>query len=124
MPIVLCILAGGSCWYILFRAKYGMILRGIGNNPLAVERSGWSYLCAKMVNYALAGLMVICSGMAYTAVCMGADANSSATYCMMSIATVILGGCEDVYKRQPVSCRSEIFVRRTFFVQAFRMTDQ
>lgn len=94
MPIVLCILAGGSCWYVLFRAKYGMILRGIGNNPLAVERSGWSYLCAKMVNYALAGLMVICSGMAYTAVCMGADANSSATYCMMSIATVILGGCE------------------------------
>ena len=94
MPIVLCILAGGSCWYILFRAKYGMILRGIGNNPLAVERSGWSYLCAKMVNYVLAGLMVICSGMAYTAVCMGADANSSATYCMMSIATVILGGCE------------------------------
>ncbi len=94
MPIVLCVLAGIGCWYVLFRSKYGMILRGIGNNPLAVERSGWSYICAKMTNYALAGLMVVFSGMAYTAVCMGADANSSATYCMMSIATVILGGCE------------------------------
>lgn len=94
MPIVLCVLAGIFCWYVLFRAKYGMILRGIGNNPLAVERSGWSYLQAKMANYALAGLMVVLAGMAYTAVCMGADANSSATYCMMSIATVILGGCE------------------------------
>lgn len=94
MPIVLCMIAGVGCWYVLFRAKYGMILRGIGNNPLAVERSGWSYVCAKMTNYALAGLMVVFSGMAYTAVCMGADANSSATYCMMSIATVILGGCE------------------------------
>ena len=47
-----------------------------------------------MTNYALAGFMVVLAGMAYTAVCMGADANSSATYCMMSIATVILGGCE------------------------------
>ncbi len=94
MPIVLCVLAGVFCWYVLFRSKYGMILRGIGNNPLAVERSGWSYLQAKMTNYALAGFMVVLAGMAYTAVCMGADANSSATYCMMSIATVILGGCE------------------------------
>ena len=94
MPIVLCVLAGVFCWYVLFRAKYGMILRGIGNNPLAVERSGWSYLQAKMMNYGLSGLMVVLAGMAYTAVCMGADANSSATYCMMSIATVILGGCE------------------------------
>ena len=47
MPIVLCVLAGVFCWYVLFRSKYGMILRGIGNNPLAVERSGWSYLQAK-----------------------------------------------------------------------------
>lgn len=94
MPIVLCILAGALCWWILFRAKYGMVLRGIGNNAVAVERSGWSYLQAKMVNYALSGLMVVLAGMSYTAVCMGADANSSVSYCMLSIATVILGGCE------------------------------
>lgn len=94
MPIVLCILAGVLCWWILFRAKYGMVLRGIGNNAIAVERSGWSYLLAKMINYALSGLMVVFAGMSYTAVCMGADANSSVSYCMLSIATVILGGCE------------------------------
>lgn len=94
MPIVLCVLAGGASWYILYRAKYGMVLRGIGNNPLAVERSGWSYLQAKMVNYGLSGVMVVLAGMTYTAVCMGADANSSVSYCMLSIATVILGGCE------------------------------
>lgn len=94
MPIVLCVAAGLVSWYILFRSKYGMVLRGIGNNPLAIERSGWSYLQAKMVNYALAGVMVVLAGMTYTAVCMGADANSSVSYCMLSIATVILGGCE------------------------------
>lgn len=71
-----------------------MVLRGIGNNPIAVERSGWSYLGAKMTNYALSGLMVVLAGTAYTAVCLSADANSSASYCMLSIATVIIGGCE------------------------------
>lgn len=94
MPVVIAILAAAFSWYVLYRAKYGMILRGIGNNPAAVERSGWSYLAAKMTNYGLSALMVIFSGMTFTAVCLGADANSAASYCMLSIATVILGGCE------------------------------
>lgn len=94
MPIVLSVLAGSASYYILYRAKYGMILRGIGNNPVAVERSGWSYLTAKMTNYAISGMMVVLSGLAFTAVCLGADANSASSYCMLSIATVILGGCE------------------------------
>lgn len=94
MPVVLCVAGGVVCWYILFRAKYGMILRGIGNNPIAIERSGWSYLTAKMTDYALSGIMVVLAGTFYTAVCLSADANASASFCMLSIATVILGGCE------------------------------
>ncbi|WP_180272789.1 ATP-binding cassette domain-containing protein [Konateibacter massiliensis] len=94
MPIIISILAAFIAWYVLYRAKYGMILRGIGNNPIAVERSGWSYLCAKMTNYGISAVMVILAGMSFTAVCLGADANASASYCMLSIATIILGGCE------------------------------
>ncbi|MEY8353988.1 ATP-binding cassette domain-containing protein [Lachnospiraceae bacterium 54-53] len=94
MPVLIAIAAAAVSWYVLYRAKYGMILRGIGNNPTAVERSGWSYLTAKMTNYGLSAIMVILSGTTFTAVCLGADANSAASYCMLSIATVILGGCE------------------------------
>lgn len=94
MPIVWCIVGGVFSWYILYKAKYGMILRGIGNNATAVERSGWSYLLAKMTNYALSGVMVVIAGSSFTVMCMSADANSSASYCMLSIATVIIGGCE------------------------------
>lgn len=94
MPIVISIIAAVVTWYILYRAKYGMILRGIGNNPIAVERSGWSYLRAKMTNYGISSVMVILAGMSFTAVCLGADANASSSYCMLSIATIILGGCE------------------------------
>lgn len=94
MPMLIAIVAAAVSWYVLYRAKYGMILRGIGNNPMAVERSGWSYLTAKMTNYGLSAVMVILAGTTFTAVCLGADANSAASYCMLSIATVILGGCE------------------------------
>ncbi len=94
MPLAIAAVAAVVSWFILYRARYGMILRGIGNNPMAVERSGWSYLMAKMTNYGLSAVMVILAGMTFTAVCLGADANSASSYCMLSIATVILGGCE------------------------------
>ncbi|MCD8019819.1 MAG: ATP-binding cassette domain-containing protein [Clostridiales bacterium] len=92
--IILAVIVGFLCWYLLNRCRYGMVMRGIGNNPNSVERSGWSFLVAKMVNYGIAGLLVVFAGMAYTSSSNGADANSSANFCMMSIATVILGGCE------------------------------
>ena len=94
LPIIIAVLAGLLCWFILYRSRYGMVMRGIGNNPNSVERSGWNYLTAKMTNYGMAGLMVVLAGMTFTASCNGADANSSVNYCMLSIATVILGGCE------------------------------
>lgn len=94
MPVLICIAAALLCYLILFKAKYGIILRGIGNNPQAIMRSGWSYLAAKMTAYALAGMMVVLSGMFFTAVCLGADANASSSFCMLSIATVVLGDCE------------------------------
>ena len=94
LPIIIAVLAGLLCWFILYRSRSGMVMRGIGNNPNSVERSGWNYLTAKMTNYGMAGLMVVLAGMTFTASCNGADANSSVNYCMLSIATVILGGCE------------------------------
>ncbi|MFR4782241.1 MAG: hypothetical protein ACLUAR_04740 [Pilosibacter sp.] len=48
----------------------------------------------KVVAYGIAGFFVVLAGMTYTNTCNGADANSSVNYNMMSIATVILGGCD------------------------------
>ncbi|WP_084074454.1 ATP-binding cassette domain-containing protein [Demequina sp. NBRC 110052] len=94
MSAVLCIVAAAGAWFVLFRWKYGMVLRGVGNNRDAVERSGWSYLMGKMINYAMAGLMVVFAGLFFTAVTYAADVNTSLAFCMISIATVIVGGCE------------------------------
>ncbi|PKQ31946.1 MAG: sugar ABC transporter ATP-binding protein [Actinobacteria bacterium HGW-Actinobacteria-2] len=94
MPVVLCIVAAVVTWFIIFRWKYGMVLRGIGNNRDAIERSGWSYVVGKMANYGFSGLMVAFAGVTFTAVTYAADVNTSASFCMLSIATVIVGGCE------------------------------
>ncbi len=94
LPVVIAVLAGLACWYLLFRCRYGIILRGSGNNVQALERSGWSHLAAKVTAYGIAGFFVVLAGLAYTSTCNGADANSSVNYNMMSIATVILGGCD------------------------------
>ena len=72
-------MTGLACWYLLYRCRYGIVLRGAGNNVQALERSGWSYLLAKVVAYGIAGFFVVLAGMAYTNTCNGADANSSVT---------------------------------------------
>ena len=94
LPIIIAVVTGLACWYLLYRCRYGIVLRGAGNNVQALERSGWSYLLAKVVAYGIAGFFVVLAGMTYTNTCNGADANSSVNYNMMSIATVILGGCD------------------------------
>lgn len=93
-PIILAVVAGLICWYVLYRCRYGVVLRGAGNNVQALERSGWNYLMAKIVAYGLAGLFTVLAGLAYTNTTNGGDANSSVNFNMMSIATVILGGCD------------------------------
>ena len=93
MPIVI---AGGAAllsWWIVRRSKYGMIINAMGNNPTALSRAGWSRFAAMAVAYALSGLMTVIGAFMLTAIASSGDANSSRAYNMLSIATIILGGC-------------------------------
>lgn len=93
IQVYLCIIVGAVSYWIAFRSKYGMVLRGIGNNPSALTKRGWSYLTAHIITYAISGVFVILAGLAMTNVSKGADANASSSYSLMSIATILLGGC-------------------------------
>jgi ribose transport system ATP-binding protein len=93
MPIVVAIAAALIAYWIVRRSKYGMIINAMGNNPTAVSRAGWSQLTAMMVTYALAGMMTAIGALMLTAISSSGDANSSRAYNMLSIATIILGGC-------------------------------
>jgi ribose transport system ATP-binding protein len=93
MPIVIAVVAALLSYWIVRRSKYGMIINALGNNPTAVSRAGWSQLTAMMVAYALSGLMIVIGSLMLTAISSSGDANSSRSYNMLSIATIILGGC-------------------------------
>ena len=94
MPVYISIAAILAGWWIVCRSKYGIILRGIGNNPKAVEKHGWSYLKAHVTAYVISGCFTIIAGILLTGISLGSDANGASSYQMMSIATVLLGGCK------------------------------
>ncbi|MCI8398007.1 MAG: ATP-binding cassette domain-containing protein [Oscillibacter sp.] len=94
VQIYLCAAAALLAWYMIMRSKYGMVMRGIGSNPKSVERKGWSHFRAHIALYALSAVFVILAGLYSTGISRSADPNASATYQMMSIATILLGGCK------------------------------
>lgn len=93
MPIVISVFAALLSFWIVKRSKYGMIINGMGNNPTAVSRAGWSQLRAMMVTYSLSGVMIVIGSLMLTAISNSGDPNSAGSYNMLSIATIILGGC-------------------------------
>lgn len=94
MPLVLAALAALGSWWVVKKSKYGMIINGIGNNPVAITRAGWSQMTAMVVTYSLSGLMVVLGSFMLTVVSNSGDCNATRSYNMLSIATIILGGCE------------------------------
>ncbi len=93
-PIILAAIIGGLAYWILFRTRYGMIIRGFGNNPQSIARSGWSLLKARIVIYMLAAFFATLAGLSLTGITTAADANGATTYTMLTVAAVVLGGCE------------------------------
>ncbi len=79
---------------LLMRTSYGVVLRGIGGNPRAVERAGWSLLLGRVVLYATAGACGVMAGLALTGLNTAGDATVGTQYTLVSIAAVIVGGSE------------------------------
>ena len=96
LPILAAVLIAAVGYFGLMRTSYGAILRGVGGNPVAIGRAGWSLLKAKTVLFALTGLFGVLAGMALVGITRSADANIGNGYTLLSIAAVILGGGEFV----------------------------
>jgi ribose transport system ATP-binding protein len=91
---VLIILGAGLLSWLFCRSRYGTVLRGFGNNPVALERSGWSMLKAYIAAYVVASLFAVIGGMAMTAAAAGSDINATASYTLLTVAAVVIGGSE------------------------------
>ncbi len=91
--IAACVIAAVTHLFIK-RSSFGVLLRGVGGNERALERSGWSIVWLKAAAYGLAGLFGVLAGMALVGLTTSADANIALRYTLLSIAGVILGGGE------------------------------
>lgn len=96
LPVLASIVLAGLGEFLLMHTSYGVVLRGIGGNPRAIARAGWSLLAGRAALYALAGTCGVIAGLALTGLNTAGDATVGAQYTLISIAAVIVGGGEFV----------------------------
>lgn len=78
---------------VIDRLPLGVVLRGFGNNPTAMIRSGWSPTRYALVRYFIAGLFAAAAGLSLTAINTASDINSGNSFTLLSVAAVVMGGC-------------------------------
>ncbi|TCK84332.1 ATP-binding cassette domain-containing protein [Paraburkholderia sp. BL9I2N2] len=96
LPVLASILLAGLGEFLLMHTSYGVVLRGIGSNPRAIARAGWSLLAGRAALYAFAGACGVTAGLSLTGLNTAGDATVGTQYTLISIAAVIVGGGEFV----------------------------
>ncbi len=94
LPIIAAILIGGIVHVALMTSSLGVIGRGAGGNPKALQRAGWSMLKTKVAMFTIAGFFGVLAGLSLLGLTTSADAHVADRYTLYSIAGVILGGGE------------------------------
>jgi ribose transport system ATP-binding protein len=79
--------------FVLDRTPFGVTLRAFGANPAAMSRAGWSAPKYAALRYLIAGVFGLLAGLSLTAINTASDYNSGGSYTLLSVATVVVGGC-------------------------------
>jgi ribose transport system ATP-binding protein len=78
---------------VFYSSRYGTALKGFGNNPSAMVRSGWSEPKAYFVTFLVSGLLCTLAGLVFSGIIGAADSNAMGSYTLLTVAAVVLGGC-------------------------------
>jgi ribose transport system permease protein len=89
---VVLIIVVGVVWIPLRGSKLGLSLYAIGSNQLAAFRSGISITRTKIASYAITGLFAALAGLSLTASTGIGTPVPDATYVLLAVAAVVLGG--------------------------------
>ena len=93
LPVVLLIVFA-VILKVLLVTSFGVRLRAVGSNVQAVRGGGLSVLKVRASAYGLAGLLGVIAGLVITGNITSGDSTVSASYTLLAIAAVILGGGE------------------------------
>lgn len=91
MPIWMALAAVVLGHALITRSAFGTLVRGLGGNPAAVARVGWSLVRVRAGVYALAGVFGVIAGLMLLGQTTSADSNIASRYTLVSIAAVIWG---------------------------------
>src|SRR5690606_20604881 len=83
LPVLVAIVVAIAGHWLLMRTAYGVVLRGFGGNPRAIERAGWSPLRARVALYAAAGVCGVLGGLAITGLNTTGDSSVGAQYTLL-----------------------------------------
>ncbi|AGS33864.1 ribose/xylose/arabinose/galactoside ABC-type transporter permease [Corynebacterium maris DSM 45190] len=92
MPIVMMVMAGLICWFILSRTVLGRSMYAIGGNMEAARLSGLPVRRILISVYALSGLFAAWAGLVMTARLSSAQPQAGVGYELDAIAAVVIGG--------------------------------
>ncbi|RVQ05047.1 ATP-binding cassette domain-containing protein [Sinorhizobium meliloti] len=92
-PLALILLAAAAALFVDGSAL-GTILRGFGANASALTRAGWSPVRYAVYRYAIACIFAMVAGLYVTATNNASDINASSSFTLLSIAAVVMGGCQ------------------------------
>jgi ribose transport system permease protein len=92
LPLWIAVITAVLGQWLLKSSAYGVILRGAGANPKAIARAGWSLVTARLLLYAVAGLLALIAGLLLSGITTSGDPNVAPGYTMLGIGAVILGG--------------------------------
>lgn len=91
-PLLL-ILGAAALALAIHRSRFGTVLRGMGANEAVMARSGWSVVGWTVARYGVAGSFAALAGLFVAASSGAGDINAGGTYTLLSVASVVLGGC-------------------------------
>jgi ribose transport system ATP-binding protein len=79
---------------IVTRSRLGVVQRGFGNNGSAMRQLGWPAARSHVVTYLLSAVFGLAAGLCLTGVNTASDINAASSYTLLSVAAVVMGGCE------------------------------
>ena len=89
---ILIVTFGAILAYVIYRSRWGTVLRAFGNNPLAAIQSGWSKVKTYILSYFISGIFCLIGGLAMTAITTAADPNAASSYTLLTVASTVMGG--------------------------------
>jgi ribose transport system ATP-binding protein len=91
-PLIFTAITAFCGWWLMMRTRFGVLVRGFGNNPTALAAAGWSTLAIRVGAFGVAGIFGILGGLSLTAVTTSGDASAAQSYTLLSVTAAIMGG--------------------------------